>query len=64
MADILGEFGKDTPQPQEPRATNGGVMPVRPTNYSPPVGPSSINDPKTPGLHGEVYPCGTQQRKR
>ena len=32
-------------------------------NYQPPQGPSNINEPKTPGLHGENHGnCGTQGR--
>lgn len=32
-------------------------------NYSPPKGPTNINDPKSPGIHGNNYDnCGTQQR--
>ncbi len=62
--DILGGFGPDSRMPQVPRATNGGVMPVRDVhNYQPPVGPSNINDPKSAGLHGENHGvCGTQGR--
>jgi len=61
--DILGGFGPDSRMPQVPRATNGGIMPVKPINYSPPVGPTSINDPKSPGLHGTNHGvCGTQGR--
>ncbi len=29
-------------------------------NYSPPQGPSNINDAKGPGIHGYVYRQGTQ----
>lgn len=61
MKDILSEFGPDSSMKQMPRATNGGQMPVKPIPYSPPVGPSNINDPKTPGLHGSnMGNCGTQ----
>ena len=32
-------------------------------NYQPPVGPSNVNDPKTPGLHGNNHGNnGTQGR--
>lgn len=59
--DILGDYGRDTPQPQRARATNGGRLETRDVrNYQAPVGPKSINDPKSPGLHGENYgnaPC-------
>ena len=30
----------------------GGKPEVKPIEYSPPKGPTSINDPKTPGIHG------------
>ncbi len=62
--DILSGFGPDSRMPMAPRATNGGVMPVRDVkNYQPPVGPTSINDPKSPGLHGSnMGNCGTQGR--
>lgn len=51
--DILSEYGKDSPSNQQARATNGGQLDTRDVhNYKPPVGPSNINDPKTPGLHG------------
>lgn len=47
----LDHFGGSR-QPQAPRATNGGVMEVKPIPYSPPVGPQGINDRQSPGLHG------------
>jgi hypothetical protein len=32
-------------------------------NYKPPVGPKGIDDPESPGLHGdEPKHCGTQGR--
>jgi hypothetical protein len=59
--DILGEYGPESRQPQAPRATSGGVMMAKPRPYSPPMGPTNINDPKGPGLHGHnCGPCGTQ----
>lgn len=62
--EILGEFGPDANKSQAARATNGGQMEVKPLPYSPPVGPSNINDPKTPGLHGTNHgPCGTQGKR-
>lgn len=62
MRDILSEFGPDSPQPQSPRATKGGEMSAKELPYSPPVGPSNINDPKSPGLHGTNHGnCGTQK---
>jgi hypothetical protein len=50
--DILSEYGPDSPSREQPRATNGGQIDPKPLPYSPPVGPSNINDPKTPGIHG------------
>lgn len=50
--DILSGFGPNSASNQKPSATNGGQMPVKDISYSPPVGPKSINDPKTPGIHG------------
>lgn len=52
MRDILREYGPDSPMEQKPRATNGGYCEPKPINYKPPVGPSNINDAKSPGLHG------------
>lgn len=61
--DILSEYGPESPNNQKARATNGGVQEVKQIPYSPPVGPKSINDPKTPGIHGENHGnCGTQGR--
>ena len=54
--DILSEYGPDSPSHQKARATNGGEMPVKEIRYSPPQGPSNINDPQRPGLHG--HNCG------
>lgn len=34
---------------------DGGKPEVKELPYSPPQGPSNINDPKTPGLHGENH---------
>ncbi len=62
--DILGEFGPDSSQPQAARATSGGVTMAKPLPYSPPVGPSNINDSQTPGLHGDnCGSCGTQGKR-
>lgn len=60
--DILNEYGPNSPANQKPSATSGGVTQAKPLPYSPPVGPKSVNDPKTPGIHGTVYPCGTQHK--
>lgn len=56
--DILGQYGRDTSQPQAARASSGGVTSAKPLSYSPPQGPSNINDPKTPGLHGDNHGQG------
>lgn len=62
--DILSEYGSDSPQPQKPRSGGGGHMPVKEIPYSPPVGPSNINDPKSPGLHGSNHGnCGSQGKR-
>jgi hypothetical protein len=54
--DILGEYGKDSPNHQAARATTGGVKEAKPiSNYCPPQGPSNINDPKGPGIHGSSH---------
>lgn len=43
---------------------DGGKPDVKPLPYSPPQGPSNINDPKSPGLHGDnCGTCGTQGRR-
>lgn len=61
--DILNEYGPNSASNEKPRATNGGQMPMKTIPYSPPVGPSNIDDPKTPGLHGTNHNCcGTQGR--
>ena len=62
--DILSEYGPDSSQPQAERASGGGAMMPKPLPYSPPKGPSNINDPKSPGLHGDNHGyCGTQGRR-
>lgn len=53
--DILSEYGKDSSQPQAPRATSGGVTEAKPLNYHAPCGPTNINDPKGPGIHGDSH---------
>lgn len=53
--DILGEYGKDIPHPQAARATSGGVKEAKTLEYCPPQGPSNINDPKGPGIHGTSH---------
>lgn len=44
-------------------ATDGGKPIVKDVpNYSPPQGPKSVDDPKSPGLHGDNHGnCGTQK---
>lgn len=64
MRDILSEFGPDSKQPQAPRATNGGKQDPKPLPYSPPKGPTNINDGRSPGLHGSNHGnCGTQGKR-
>jgi hypothetical protein len=59
--DILSEYGKDIPHPQAPRATSGGVTSARDVmNYKPPTGPTNINDPKSPGIHGDSHGMARQ----
>lgn len=62
--DILSDYGRDTPQPQKAKASNGGQLETKDVrNYQAPVGPSNINDRKSPGLHGTNHgTCGTQGR--
>lgn len=61
--DILSGFGSGSSQPQQSGAGSGGVTTAKEIPYSPPVGPKSINDPKTPGIHGTNHGCcGTQGR--
>lgn len=61
---ILSEYGRSSNMPAAAPAQSGGVTSAKPiANYSPPVGPSGISDPKSPGLHGTNHgPCGTQQK--
>lgn len=62
MAEILSSYGKSTSQKQAPKATSGGVTQAKTLPYSPPKGPTNINDPKSPGLHGTNHGnCGTQK---
>lgn len=56
---IIG--GPDTAKPQVPRAAGGGVMPVKPTSYSPPKGPSGQMH-CGPGLGGANYGNGQMPR--
>lgn len=62
--DILSEYGPDQPSHEKAPATNGGQLEVKQLPYSPPVGPKSIGDPKSPGLHGTNHGNnGTQGRR-
>src|SRR5580765_2292444 len=57
--DILSEYGKDSNAPMAPRAKSGGITMGDKRDvmgYSPPQGPTNINDAKSPGLHG--HNCG------
>lgn len=61
--DILSGYGPGSDQPQAAPATNGGKCdPKDVMGYKPPQGPKGIGDPKTPGIHGNVRPSGTQGR--
>lgn len=62
--DILSEFGPNSPSDQKPGAVSGGVTEAKPLPYSPPVGPKSINDGNSPGLHGTNHgECGSQGKR-
>ena len=59
--DILSEYGRDVPKPQAQRASTGGVKEAKPiANYCPPQGPSNINDPKSPSIHGNSHGMARQ----
>lgn len=49
MADEFPFRDADMP---DNRAPSGGAQTPKPIPYSPPVGPSNINDSQSPGLHG------------
>lgn len=60
--DILSEYGPESTSGS--RTSNGGQMDPKPIPYSPPKGPSNINDPKGPGIHGTNHGnTGTQGRR-
>lgn len=59
MAEILSGYGPDSHQPQQPRASNGGVKSSKPLAYSPPVGPSGLGH-SGPGLGGDNHGHGTK----
>ena len=57
--DILGEYGPE--KSTGPSSKPGGVMSTRDVfRYATPQGPTNINDPKGPGIHG--HNCGTGQK--
>lgn len=59
--DILSEYGPDHNSPQASPVSSGGVKEAKPLDYKPPKGPSNINDPKSPGIHGTNHGyCGSQ----
>lgn len=62
--DILSEYGPDSPSNQQPRATNGGIMPKKEIPYSPPKGPTNMYH-QGPGLANATNygPCGTQGKR-
>lgn len=63
MADILSNYGKNSPTPQSPRATNGGKQIPKPIPYSPPKGPTGQMK-QSPGLGGTNHGnCGTQGKR-
>lgn len=61
--DILSEFGGESME-NASRPSGGGAMEPKPLPYSPPKGPSNINDGRSPGLHGENHGCCGTQGKR
>jgi len=63
MRDILSEYGPDSPANQQPRATNGGQMLVKPIPYSPPKGPSGQMS-QSVGIGGTNHGCCGTQGKR
>jgi hypothetical protein len=59
--EILGEFGPE--RSTGPASISGGVKDTKDVhNYQTPKGPSNVGDPKSPGLHGDTHPRGTQGR--
>jgi hypothetical protein len=60
MAEILKHYGKDSAQPQAPRASSGGVTQAKPLPYSKPQGPTGQMR-EGPGLGGDnLGNSGTQ----
>lgn len=62
MADILSEYSSN--KMPGSRATNGGQCDPKDIPYSPPKGPSNINDGNSPGLHGGNHGTSGTQGKR
>lgn len=61
--DFLSEYSNNH---SGARASCGGDMTgrVKDLPYSPPKGPSNINDPKRPGINGTNHGnCGTQGKR-
>lgn len=62
MSDILSEYGKDSSQPQDGRASNGGQCIPKPIPYSPPKGPAGMMK-QGPGIGGTNHGnAGTQHK--
>lgn len=60
--DILSDYGRDSAQPQVPRASNGGQMQPKPIPYSPPKGPTNQMK-QGPGIGGTNHGnCGSQRK--
>lgn len=51
--DVLSRFRGNMPAADA--SPKGGVTQAKPLPYSPPVGPTSVNNPKSPGLHGDNH---------
>lgn len=61
MADILSQYGRDSTQPQKPRATSGGCTECKDLPYDPPTGRAGSTS--GPGLGGTNHgTCGTQSK--
>lgn len=58
--DILSEYGPEAKS--DNRASNGGQCDCKELPYDPPKGPKGQMH-ESPGLGGEVLPCGTQGRR-
>lgn len=61
--DILSDYGRDSTNPQRPRATCGGVCEAKPLRYDPPKGPTNQMRARL-GLGGTNHgSCGTQGKR-